>query len=225
MMTIQAWPTDERPREKLHAKGATALSDAELLAVVIRVGTRGKTAVDVARDLLVRFGSLTALFAADASTVCQVPGVGLTRHAQFQAIVELARRALAESMACRDVMSNPTLVARYLRLTIGLLPHEVFHALYLNTQHHVLRSEELFRGTLSQTQVYPRDIVARALAANAAAVIVAHNHPSGNCEPSADDIRITERIKSALALVDIRLLDHVIVTAAGTTSLAERGLV
>jgi DNA repair protein RadC len=224
-MSIRDWPEAERPREKLLAQGAGSLTDAELLSVLFRSGCSGASALDISRRLLRECGGLRALFTAEREALEAVHGVGAARFAQLQTVTELARRTLAESMAVRDVAANPAVVSQYLRLRIGSLPHEVFHVMYLNSRHHILACEDLFRGTLAQTQVYPRDIVKRALAANAAAVIVAHNHPSGNPEPSPDDVRITDRIKAALALVDIRLLDHLVITDTSATSLAERGLV
>lgn len=224
-MAITDWPDDDRPREKLLAKGAAALSDAELLALFLRVGTKGKTAVDLARGLLLQFGTLTRLCNTSATEFASIPGMGMAKYAQLQAVMELARRALSEQMSAGDVFDAPETVRDWLRLRIGSLPHEVFHILLLDARNRLIDSVELFRGTLTQTSVYPREVVKLALAHNAAAVILAHNHPSGACEPSNADELLTRSLKAALDLVDIRVLDHFVVTAHGRpTSFAERGL-
>ncbi|CAI06564.1 RadC family protein [Aromatoleum aromaticum] len=224
-MAITDWPENERPREKLLTRGTAALSDAELLALFLRVGMRGKSAVDLARDLLQQFGSLTRLCAASAAEFSAIPGMGLAKYAQLQAVMELARRALAEQMNDADVFESPLAVRNWLRLRIGSLPHEVFHVLLLDARNRLIEAVELFRGTLTQTSVYPREVVKLALARNAAAVILAHNHPSGAAEPSPADELLTRSLKQALELVDIRVLDHFIVTAhAQPLSFAERGL-
>lgn len=224
-MSITDWPESERPREKLIERGAAALSDAELLALFLRVGIRGKSAVDLARDLLHKFGSLTRLCAASEPEFSSIPGMGLAKYAQLQAVMELARRALAEQMAAGDVFESPAAVRNWLRLRIGTLPHEVFCVLLLNTRNCLIDAVELFRGTLTQTSVYPREVVKLALDRNAASVILAHNHPSGACEPSTADELLTRSLKQALETVDIRVLDHFIVTAhAPPLSFAERGL-
>ena len=224
-MPITDWPQDERPRERLLAKGAGALSDAELLAIFLRVGVKGKSAVDLARELLGRFGSLNRLFAARAAEFAAVPGMGAAKYAQLQAVLEMARRALREEIATGDVLSSPGAVRDYLRLTLGTLCHEVFLVLLLDAQHRLIGVEELFRGTLTQTSVYPREVVKLALQRNAAAMILAHNHPSGLCEPSAADTVLTRTLKDALALVDVKVLDHFIVAgSARPLSFAERGL-
>jgi len=224
-MAITDWPADERPREKLLAHGAQTLSDAELLALFLRVGVRGRTAVDLGRELLSHFGSLSRLCSAPAAEFARIPGMGLAKYAQLQAVMELARRALAEEMAQRDVLDTPDAVRNWLRLRLGNLPHEVFAVLLLDARNRLIDAVELFRGTLTQTSVYPREVVKLALARNAAAVILAHNHPSGACEPSQADERLTYSLKEALALVDVRVLDHFVVTAHGQPlSFAERGL-
>ncbi len=224
-MAITDWPENERPREKLLTRGTSALSDAELLALFLRVGMRGKSAVDLARDLLQQFGSLTRLCAASAAEFSAIPGMGLAKYAQLQAVMELARRALAEQMNDADVFESPLAVRNWLRLRIGSLPHEVFHVLLLDARNRLIEAVELFRGTLTQTSVYPREVVKLALGRNAAAVILAHNHPSGAAEPSPADELLTRSLKQALELVDIRVLDHFIVTAhAQPLSFAERGL-
>lgn len=225
-MAITDWPEEERPREKLLARGAAALSDAELLAVFLRVGMRGVTAVDLARQLLAHFGSLTRLCAATASEFAAIPGMGTAKYAQLQAVMELARRALAEEMVQRDVFSSPGAVRDWLRLRIGALPHEVFMILLLDARNALIEAVELFRGTLTQTSVYPREVVKLALSHNAAAVILAHNHPSGAREPSSADEALTRELKHALGLIDVRVLDHFVVTAhAEPASFAERGLI
>jgi len=225
-MAISDWPEAERPRERLLKLGAEALSDAELLAIFLRVGVRGKTAVDLARELLARFdGSVGRLADASPQALAQLPGLGPAKAAQLAATLELARRALAEEMKSADLLSSPAAVRDWLRLKLGGLPHEAFAALWLDARNRLIGHEELFRGTLTQTSVYPREIVKRALAHNAGAVIFAHNHPSGLAEPSAADEALTRNLKEALALVDVRLLDHFIVVGqAPPFSFAERGL-
>ncbi len=224
-MAITDWPEAERPREKLLSRGAGALSDAELLALFLRVGIRGKSAVDLARDLLVHFGSLTKLCNASADEFSTMPGMGPAKYAQLQAVLELARRALNESMTEGDIFNAPEAVRNWLRLRIGSLPHEVFWMLTLDAQNRLIEATELFRGTLTQTSVYPREVIKLALRQNAAAVILAHNHPSGAREPSNADELLTRSLKQALDLVDIRLLDHFVVTAhAQPVSFAERGM-
>ena len=223
-MAIADWPVDDRPREKLLAKGADALSDAELLAIFLRTGVSGKSAVDLARGLLARCGSLATLCAASERDLCELPGMGRAKVAQLRAVLELARRALREKIASGAALSSPAAVREYLRLKLQALPHEVFVALFLDAQNRVIEIEELFRGTLTQTSVYPREVVKRALARNAGAVIFAHNHPSGVAEPSHADETLTQALKQALALIDVRVLDHFIVAGAGVVSFAERGL-
>ena len=225
-MAINHWPAQERPREKLLEHGPAKLSDAELLAIFLRVGVRGKSAVDLARDLLKHFGGLNALFAARAKEFTSINGMGSAKYAQLQAVLELARRALREEMAEGVSLSSPRAVRDYLRLAIGGLPHEVFVVLLLDAQNRVIACEELFRGTLTQTSVHPREVVKLALAHNAAGAILAHNHPSGVAEPSRADEALTQSLKQALALVDVRILDHFIVAGASAPlSLAERGLI
>jgi len=224
-MAITDWPQEERPRERLLRQGAAALSDAELLAIFLRVGIKGKSAVDLARELLQRFGSLTGLFAASAADLAAVPGMGTAKYAQIQAVLEMARRALEESLSTPQALSSPGAVRDYLRLQLGNEPREVFLALWLDAQNRLLACDELFQGTLSQTAVYPREVVKTALARNAAAVILAHNHPSGVAEPSRADEQLTAALKQSLALVDVRVLDHFIVAGnSRPLSFAERGL-
>ena len=222
-MAITDWPEGERPREKLLMRGAAALSDAELLAIFLRVGVTGKSAVELARDLLAHFGGLTRLFSAPQAEFAAFPGMGPAKYAQLQAVLEMARRALGEEMVQGDAISSPGAVRDYLRLHLGGLPHEVFMALFLDAQNRVLAREELFRGTLTQTSVYPREVVKRALAHNAAGIILAHNHPSGVAEPSQADRWLTDQLKTALGLVDVRVLDHFIVAGSKGLSFAERG--
>lgn len=225
-MAITDWPAGERPRERLLKHGPQALSDAELLAIYLRVGVRGKSAVDLARDLLQRFdGQLARLVEAPLAALATVSGIGTAKAAQLKASFELARRALAQEMASRDAFASPAAVRQWLQLQLAARPREVFMALWLDAQNRLIEAQELFVGSLTQTSVYPREVVKAALAHNAAAVILAHNHPSGIAEPSRADELLTGTLKEALALVDIKVLDHFVV--AGNTpplSFAERGL-
>jgi DNA repair protein RadC len=225
-MAITDWPALDRPRERLLRSGAEALSDAELLAIFLRVGIRGKSAVDLARDLLAQCDhSLSRLAAASLQDLQRVPGMGLAKAAQLKATLELARRVLREQMADRDLLSSPQQVRDFLRLKLDALTYEVFMVLLLDAQNRLIRAEEVFRGTLTQTSVYPREIVKLALAHNAAAVILAHNHPSGIAEPSRADEQLTQSLKQTLALVDVKVLDHFVVAgSAPPLSFAERGL-
>ncbi|MDO8437045.1 MAG: DNA repair protein RadC [Nitrosomonadaceae bacterium] len=224
-MAIPDWPESERPREKLLKNGAAYLSDAELLALFLRTGMVGKSAVDLARELLTRFGSLTSLFAANQTTFCQVPGMGPAKYAQLQAVLEMARRALEEELKSGDAMNSPKSVRDYLRLSLEGKKHEIFVGIFLDAQNRAIAAEELFNGTLTQTSVYPREVVKRALYHNAAAMIFAHNHPSGVAEPSQADEILTQSLKQALALVDVKVLDHFIVGGGTAMSFAERGLI
>ena len=223
-MRIADWPEDERPRERLLKHGASALSEAELLAIFLRTGLAGTSAVELGRRLLAHFGSLQRLFAATLDEVAAVRGLGPAKYAQLQAVTEMARRALREDIGERDAMSSPQAVREFLRLSLGGRAHEVFVALFLDSQNRLLGSEELFRGTLTQTSVYPREVVKTALRYNAAGVIFAHNHPSGVAEPSRADELLTQTLKQALSLVEIKTLDHFIVAGSRTVSFAERGL-
>lgn len=224
-MAITDWPADERPRERLLARGAAALSDAELLAIFLRVGVKGKSAVDLARDLVSRFGGLNRLFAASPAEFSAVHGMGPAKYVQLQAVLEMSRRALAEEMVQGSAFASPGAVRDYLRLHLAGRPHEVFFALWLDAQNRLIAAEELFCGTLTQTSVYPREVVKKALGHNAAAVVLAHNHPSGLAEPSRADELLTRELKQALALVDVRVLDHFIVAGQSQPlSFAERGL-
>jgi DNA repair protein RadC len=224
-MAITDWPEGERPREKLLARGAASLSDAELLAIFLRTGVKGKSAVDLARELLTRFGNLTRLVAASETDFCKTKGMGQAKFVQLQAVLEMSRRALKEELQRGDALNSPRAVREYLQLLLGARQQEVFLVLFLDTQHRLLASEEMFQGTLSQTSVYPREVVKRALAHNAAAVILAHNHPSGVAEPSQSDQLLTSALKQALAMVDVRVLDHFVVATGQTLSFAEKGLI
>src|SRR2546422_4582505 len=222
-MAISDWPADQRPRERLLALGAGALSDAELLAVLLRTGVRGKNAVELARDLLQRFGSITRLLD-EGPGLAKIKGLGTAKSAQFAAAIELARRCTKEELKAGTALTSPGAVRDYLRLALGGRAHEVFVCLWLDAQHRVIKFDEPFRGTLTQTSVYPREIVKAALAVNAAAVIFAHNHPSGAAQPSQADELLTRSLKEALALVDVKVLDHFIVAGNHALSFAERGL-
>jgi DNA repair protein RadC len=224
-MAIREWPRDERPRERLLALGAASLSDAELIALCLRSGVAGASAVELARALLDRFRGLRGLLSAEPRALREARGLGVAKAAQLAAILEIARRCLAEGLNAGPALAAPAAVRDFLRLSLGGRPHEVFVALFLDAQHRVLRVEELFRGTLTQTSVYPREVVKAALAANAAAVIVAHNHPSGVAQPSRADELLTRQLKDALALVDVKLLDHFVIAADHALSFAERGLI
>jgi DNA repair protein RadC len=224
-MRIGDWARRDRPRERLLTHGAHVLSDAELVSLLVRTGVAGRSALDVARDAIARFGSLSGLLTAPTTELAAVRGLGPARSAAVASVIELARRSLAEQAAVRDALTSPQAVRDYLRLSLDGRPYEVFIGLFLDSQNRVLAAEELFRGTLAQTSVYPREIVKAALARNAAAMIFAHNHPSGVAEPSRADELLTQALKQALALVDIRTLDHFVVAGGHITSFAERGLI
>jgi DNA repair protein RadC len=223
-MSIADWPAGERPREKLLQRGAAALSDAELLAIFLRTGVVGKSAVDLARDVLARFGTLTRLFASEEREFCDMHGMGQAKYVQLQAVLEMSRRALQEEMRSGDALNSPRMVREYLQLLLRARQQEVFVAIFLDAQHRVVAAEELFQGTLTQTSVYPREVVKRALHHNAAAVIFAHNHPSGVAEPSDSDRLLTGALKQSLQLIDVRVLDHFIVAGACCLSFAEKGM-
>lgn len=222
-MRISDWPSAERPRERWLARGPAALSDAELLALLLRVGVRGRNAVELANACLDRFGGLAPIFAADVGAVAALPGIGLARALQLRAAVELSRRAIHEELRERTLFDSPCAVRDYLRLTLGSLSAEAFLGLFLDAQHRLLTVEELFRGSLTQTAVYPREIVKRALSLNAAAIVFAHNHPSGVAEPSQADRQLTDILVRSLDLVDVRVLDHFVVGGPQVVSFAERG--
>ncbi len=223
-MGIADWPAQERPRERLLAQGPDRLSDAELVAVCLRSGIRGKSAVDLARELIARFQGLAGLLGAHVADLRRVKGLGAAKTAQLAAVLELARRTLREQLRAGSALTTPAAVRDYLRLALGTRAHEVFVCIFLDAQHRVTGAEELFRGTLTQTSVYPREVVKSALAANAAAVIFAHNHPSGLAQPSQADELLTRQLREALALVDVRVLDHFIISGSQALSFAERGL-
>ena len=222
-MSIEDWPEQTRPRERLVREGAQALSDPELLALLLRVGVRGKSAVELGRDILQHFGSLHGLFGASLDDVSEVHGLGMAKYAQLQAVMELARRAIAEQLQSGETFGSPELVKRYLRIKLGGQRHESFVVLFLDVKNRLIADRELFRGTLTQTSVYPREVVIEALDYNAASVILAHNHPSGLPEPSEADLRLTQALVQALGLVDIRVLDHFIVAGPLVHSFAEHG--
>ncbi|WP_269618800.1 RadC family protein [Zhongshania sp. BJYM1] len=224
-MAIRDWPADERPREKLLQRGAAALADAELLAIFLRTGVTGKSAVDLARELLQEHGGLGALIAASRERFCASHGLGDAKFVQLQAVVEMSRRYLSEALQQQPVFSSAAATRQFLLAQLRQEVREVFAVLYLDNQHQLLCYEPLFYGTIDGAAVYPREIARRALELHAAALIVAHNHPSGVAEPSDADIRITRRIRDALALLDMRLLDHCVVAGPEVISLAERGLI
>ena len=222
-MSIKDWPAQERPREKLLEQGAQALTDAELLAIFLRTGVAGKSAVDLARQLLGEFGSLRALLEADLTAFSAHLGLGPAKYSQLQAVLEMGRRHLAEGLRRDSALESPQQVRDYLKARLRHEPHEVFACLFLDTRHRVLAFEALFHGTIDGASVYPRQVVKRALAHNAAAIILTHNHPSGVAEPSQADRLLTKRLKEALALVDVRVLDHFIVGEGEPVSMAEYG--
>jgi DNA repair protein RadC len=221
---IKSLPAEQRPRERLLALGPAALADAELLALLLRTGTRGQGVLALAAQLLAQCRGLRGLLQADASQLATVRGIGPARRAELMAVMELARRALAQGLREAPVFESPARVKDYLALQLGGLGHEVFAVLFLDAQHRMLAFERLFAGTLAQTSVHPREVVKRALAHNAAAVVLAHNHPSGVAEPSRADEHLTLALKGALALVDVRVLDHLVVGCGQCCSMAERGL-
>ena len=224
MSPISAWPAAERPRERLLEHGTAALTDAELVAVVLGNGNAQGSALDVARELLANHRGLSGLLGETPARLAATSGMGPSKAARLKAGVELARRMLREEMTYGDALTSPEKVRDYLKLSLASLPHEAFVVLFLDSQHRLLAADELFRGTLAQTSVYPREVVKAALARNAAAVIFAHNHPSGVAEPSRADELLTQALKQALALVDIRTLDHFVVAGHRVVSFAERGL-
>lgn len=222
-MSIRDWPAAERPREKLLAQGAASLSDAELLAIFLRTGVAGRSAVDLARQLLAEFGSLRALLEADLATFSRHLGLGAAKYAQLQAVLEMARRHLAEQLRRESALESPQAVRDYLKAYLRHEPHEVFGCLFLDARHRVLAFEVLFRGTVDGASVYPRQVIRRALHHNAAALILTHNHPSGVAEPSQADLQLTRRLKELLAQIDVRLLDHFVVGDGEPQSMAELG--
>ncbi len=223
-MSIKDWPEQERPRERLLQQGASSLSNAELLAIFLRTGVKGYSAVELSRKLLNQFGSLSELLKSSQTEFCKGHGLGVAKYAQLQAVMEMARRCLYENIQQTEALTSPTHTAEYLQAQLQHCQEEVFAILYLNNQHQPIHFEKLFYGTIDAASVYPRVVVKKTLQQNAAAVIIAHNHPSGIAEPSEADRAITDRLKQALSLIDIRLLDHFIIGNNQVTSFAERGL-
>ena len=224
-MLLKDLPPEARPREKLLSRGAAALSDAELLALLLRSGIQGKNVLQLAQELVDRFGGVAGLLHTPAEALKTVKGLGPAKRAELVAVLELARRALAQQLTQKPLFNTPQAVRDYLQLQLGGLHHEVFAVLFLDSQHRLIALEEMFRGTLTQTSVYPREVVKQALTLNASSVVLAHNHPSGTAQPSRADEALTHTLKAALALVDVRVLDHFVVTASQAVSMAELGLV
>ena len=224
-MTILNWPEQERPREKLLSMGAQVLSNAELLAIFIRSGTKGKTAIDIGRDLLARYGSLKGIVEADVTGLCQTDGIGPAKYAHIMAGLELGRRYLEERVREETPITSPQITRQYLKSRLNAYQHEVFACMFMDNRHRLIIFKELFTGTIDGASVYPREVVKMSLKYNAAALIFAHNHPSGVAEPSQSDIQITRRLKDALALIEVRVLDHLIIGNNDIVSLAERGLI
>jgi len=223
-MLLKDLPEDARPREKLLARGPGALSDAELLALLLRTGLPGKNALQMGQELVDTFGGVAGLLHTSASDLQRIKGLGPAKRAELVAVLELARRALAQQLQDKPLFSTPQAVRDYLQLQLGSRPHEIFAVLFLDSQHRLIALEELFRGTLTQTSVYPREVVVRALAHQAGSVVLAHNHPSGEARPSRADEALTQTLKAALGLVDVRVLDHFVVTSTQAVSMAEMGL-
>ena len=224
-MLLKDLPQDARPREKLLARGPGALSDAELLALLLRTGLPGKNALQMGQELISTFGGVSGLLNTPAEALKKIKGLGPAKRAEIVAVLELARRALACQLQEKTIFSNPQAIRDYLQLQLGSREHEIFAVLFLDASHRLIVLEEMFRGTLTQTSVYPREVVVRALALNAANVVLAHNHPSGTAQASRADEAITQTLKAALALIDVRVLDHFIVTRAAAVSMAEMGLI
>ena len=224
-MAIKEWPITERPQEKLLSSGAASLSDAELLALFIRSGTRGKTAIDIGRELLLQYGSIREILTADQKSLCGFSGLGPARYAALQAAMEIGRRFLDQTLKKQGPLSDPTEASRFLTHQLRDRQHEVFAIIYLDTRHHVIEYEELFTGTLNGATVHPREVVKSVLQHNASAVILAHNHPSGIAEPSQADTSITKKLQQSLALIDVRLLDHLVIGDGEFVSMSDRGLI
>ena len=224
-MLLKDLPQDARPREKLLARGPGALSDAELLALLLRTGLPGKNALQMGQELISTFGGVSGLLNTPAEALKKIKGLGPAKRAEIVAVLELARRALACQLQEKTIFSNPQAIRDYLQLQLGSRGHEIFAVLFLDASHRLIVLEEMFRGTLTQTSVYPREVVVRALTLNAANVVLAHNHPSGTAQASRADEAITQTLKAALALIDVRVLDHFIVTRAAAVSMAEMGLI
>lgn len=224
-MAISDWPEQERPREKLLAKGANALSNAEILSIFLRTGYAGNSAIGLARDLLQQFGGLRQLIDSEPDEFCAIKGIGNAKYVQIQAAIELGKRYIQAELQDNDAFTSPTLTREFLTLKLRGYPYEVFACLYLDNRHRLIRFEELFQGTIDNAQVHAREVVRSAIKHNAAAVIFAHNHPSGVAEPSQSDISLTKNLRQALALIEIRVLDHVVIGNGEAVSLAERGLI
>lgn len=224
-MVLKDLPPDARPREKLLSRGPAALADAELIALLLRTGLKGTSVLNLSQNLLTEFGGLAGLLQAQPDDLKRIKGLGPAKRAELSAVLELARRSLAQELMQRPVFDSPARVKEYLQLKIGALPHEVFSVLFLDAQNRLICAEEMFRGTLTQTSVYPREVLKRALELGAAAVVLAHNHPSGAAEPSKADEYLTQTLRQALALVDVRVLDHLVVGRGSVVSFAERGLI
>ena len=222
-MPITDWPKTERPREKLLALGSSALTDAELLAIFLRTGIKGKTAVDLAHDIISHFGGLRSLLTADKESFCQFSGLGEAKFAQLQAVIELSHRHLKETLQRGEFLQNPEATQNYLSSRLRDLPYEVFSCLFLDNQHRVIEFEILFQGTINSASVHPREVVRKTLKHNAAALILAHNHPSGIAEPSSADRNITKQLTDALALIDVRILDHIVVGDGECVAFSQRG--
>ena len=222
-MAITDWPQQQRPRERLLENGAHVLSDAELLAVFLRVGVKGKSAVDLGRELIGHFGSISKLLHADFADLKHIHGLGQAKYSQLKAVMEIAKRAMHEEIKIGNVLHSPSAVREYLRAKIGYNTEESFHVVFLNIRSHLLAIEEVARGTIDRTSVYPREIIKRALSHNAHGVILAHNHPSGFVEPSHSDLVLTEKLITALAAIDVKVIDHYIVSAQKTYSFSEHG--
>ena len=222
-MSIKDWPSQERPRERLLKQGAKSLSDAELLAIFLRTGTRNISAVDLARQLLQQFGSLSTLLKASQSEFCAAMGLGEAKFTQLQAVMEMSRRVHADELSHGETITKAADAANFLMAELGNRPAEVFGALFLDPQHHILAFEELFHGTIDHTSVHPRELIRRVIHHNAARIILAHNHPSGDITPSQADIELTQSLKNALEMLDVTLLDHLVVGKNAFCSLAERG--
>jgi len=223
-MAIVDWPVEERPRERLLKKGASSLTDAELLAIFLRVGLPGKSAVELARDLITHFGGLKLLLQANQDAFCAFPGMGAAKYAQLQAALEISARFFRDGLRETPVIENPDACKRFVRHALAHRQTETFGCLYLDTRHHIIAFKELFSGTIDSASVYPREVVRSVIEHKAAAVIICHNHPSGSIEPSQADIHITQRLQKALELIDVRILDHLIVAHDQVTSFAELGL-
>ena len=224
-MPISSWPIHERPREKLLEKGPAALSDAEILSIFLRTGREGSSALDLARELLEKFQGLRQLIDTDQTQFCETKGLGMVKYVQIKAAIELGRRYLQAELETQDAFTSPEQTREFLTMKLRAYPYEVFACLYLDNCHRLISFDELFRGTIDSAQVHAREVVRTALKYNAAAVILSHNHPSGVAEPSQSDINLTQELKKALNLIDVRVLDHLIIGNSNATSMAERGLI